>query len=170
MRKDVGLIFLGTIIYSFLTSWWGLLPIPAIIAGALCHELVHYLPLKPWDTGLCLEVWPFIEFRDHESSASVAHVGGEFSTSAPLIVVAFAMIGPAILFGLIPLAWVIGEFGTPVISIQRSIEFIGSPRKLAIAAFFAKGAALSPSDMRHFLNARQIREAGSLEDPDWRRR
>lgn len=171
IRRDkvkVALVLFALIVIGLLISpFAGLLIVPMWWSGVVFHEVAHYIPLKPWDKGLYLEVWPFVDLTDREADFVVGHVGGEFDDSIPKPYLLISFMGPYILYG-IPLAIL------SLSTFHGLNDFLGflwripsSTFHYLITVFVIQLLQPSGADIHHLRNTEKIKNAGTLEMEVW---
>lgn len=168
-RRALTVLVIGSIAIALLARpLSGVVLIPAVVSAAFAHELAHYIPVKPWDENLYIEVWPLIELKEQEAPDVFAHMGGEISTDTPLFAIKFSTVAPLFFYGWIPIA-ILYVYGLPVaeqfIPMYRSIVL--SPPHFGLMLFLIFAPLISPTDLYHYRNAEMIKGAGSFEMEVW---
>jgi hypothetical protein len=118
----------------------------ALSLVVLPHELVHLLVFAPWGRGLRIDLAPPL---DETRGVPLARVGGGFDPAIPLPALRFAAVAPTVVYP--ALALLLGTVLAPA-----------TPAALVLTALFAAWAAPSAGDLTVFLDARAVRETGSL--------
>jgi hypothetical protein len=119
----------------------------ALSLVVLPHELVHLLVFAPWGRGLRIDLAPPL---DETRGVPLARVGGGFDPAIPLPALRFAAVAPTVVYP--ALALLLGTVLAPA-----------TPAALVLTALFAAWAAPSAGDLTVFLDARAVRETGSLD-------
>jgi hypothetical protein len=119
----------------------------ALSLVVLPHELAHLLALAPWGRGLRLDLAPPL---DETRGVPLARVGGRFDPAIPLSALRLAAVAPTVVYP--ALAVVVGVGVT-----------LSAPVALVLTALLAVWAAPSTGDLTVLVDARAVRETGSLD-------